>query len=282
MPSMKQRSVTPSPASVVIRIGSMPTSFQNARLRRPLPPGRPRRRPRCRRRTVVGRLVVGVLEDGAPPSRPRRARSASTSGVSIMLVDRVDDVVPALGDRLDELVPQPRALASGERQRALVQQAERGGGVQDLGDDLQLAHVGDRAHHLDDLGELADRPGVEVLGGDLRHADDVVALRLLRRQLGDGQVGHQRPRRVVGEVVLGLGADERGELRPRSGRRRARRRRRGRPPTPRRPRAICGAHSVTRSPSVRESWIGDDVAGHGRRVSARLSGFSARPGATPS
>ena len=211
MSSRKQRSVMPSPASVVIRIGSMPTSSQNAAS------------PSSSSGSSSSSAAVSATDRSSAASSSVFARTAASfsaaaraAGVDLRgvdhVVDRVDDVVPALGDRLDELVPQPRALAPGERQRALVQQPERGGGVEHLGDDLQVAHVGDRAHHLDDLGQLADRPRVEVLGGDLRHADDVVALRLLRRQLGDGEVRHQRPRRVVGQVVLGLGADERGEL----------------------------------------------------------------------
>ena len=128
------------------------------------------------------------------------------------VVDRVDDVVPALGDRLDELAPQPFAFPPDERQGALVQQAEAGRGVQHLGDGVELAHVRDGADHVDDLGELADRPRVGVLCGDLRHSDDVVALGLFRGQLGDRQVRHQRPCRMVDEVVLGRGAHERREL----------------------------------------------------------------------
>jgi hypothetical protein len=160
-------------------MGSMPTSFQNAASPSSSSGSSSSSAAVSATGQVVGRLVVGVLEDGRLLLGGGEGGGVDLRGVD-HVVDRVDDVVPALGDRLDELVPQPRALAPGERQRALVQQAERGGGVQHLGDDLQVAHVGDRAHHLDDLGQLADRPRVEVLGGDLRHADDVVALRLLR------------------------------------------------------------------------------------------------------
>ncbi len=159
-------------------------------------------------REVVGRLVVG--DHDLLLGRGERG-AVDVRGVD-HVVDRVDDVVPALGDRLDELAPQPRAFAPDERQRALVQQAEAGCGVQHLGDGVELAHVGDGAHDVDDLGQLADRPRVGVLRRDLRHPDDVVALGLLGGQLGDRQIGHQRPRGVVDQVVFGGGAHERGEL----------------------------------------------------------------------
>ena len=204
---------------------------------------------------VVGRVVVGVLEDGDLLLRRGERGRVHLRGVD-HVVDRVDDVVPALGDRLDELAPQPRALPPDERQRALVQQAEAGRGVQHLGDDVQLADVGDRAHHVDDLGQLADRPGVDVLGGDLRH----------RRRCRSAGSPPASARRRSGRAPATTPGGRSGRARARCGRTPRAAPRSGKAKSasssPRKASHSSpssrhfGAHSVTRSPSVRESWIG--------------------------
>ena len=163
---------------------------------------------------VVAHQGVGLLLGGQLLGLllGRRERRHVDPGRRHQVVEGVDDVVPPLGDRVDELLPELAALAADERQRALVEQGEAGRGVEHLLDDLEVAHLGDRADHADDLGQLADRPLVGVLRRQLGHADDVVALGLLGRQLRDRQVGHHRPRGMVAEVVRVVGADERGEL----------------------------------------------------------------------
>ena len=121
-----------------------------------------------------------------------------------------------------------------------------------------------------------------VLGGELGHADDVVALGVLRRQLGDGQVRHHRPRRVVDEVVLVGGAHERGELGDLGeGEQRVLVAEERLP--------LLAVLAPPRGPQRDEVALGereldrDDVAGHGvHPIGACEVRFSARPGARSS
>ena len=230
---------------------------------------------------VPGRDGVGVLPRGQLVGLllGRRERRHVDPRGRHQVVEGVDHVVPALGDRVDELLPQLPALAADERQRALVQQGEAGRGVEDLLDDLEVAHLGDRPDHADDLGQLADGPLVGVLGGQLGDADHVVAVGLLGRQLRDRQVRHHRPRGVVAEVVRVVGADERGQLgHLREGEQGVVVAEEGLPvlavlPPPRRPErdeVALGERELD----------GDDVAGHGRQRRTRL--LSGRRGATRS
>ncbi len=78
---------------------------------------------------------------------------------------------------------------------------------------LQVAHVSERADHRDDVGQLGEHPGVRVLRDQLGHADQVVLVLLVRCQLGHRQRRHHVPGGVVDEVVLVVGAYERGQVR---------------------------------------------------------------------
>ncbi|GAA4621536.1 hypothetical protein GCM10023108_54810 [Saccharopolyspora hordei] len=78
---------------------------------------------------------------------------------------------------------------------------------------VQLADVGQRAGDRHDVGELADGPGVQRLGDQLRHPDQVVLVVLVRAQVVGAELGDHVPGRVVVEVVLLGGAHERGQVR---------------------------------------------------------------------
>ncbi len=77
---------------------------------------------------------------------------------------------------------------------------------------IKLADIGEGADHSDDVGQLADGPGVRLLGDQLGHAHEVVLVRLVGHELGDGQPGYHVPGGMVDQVVLLGGAHERGEV----------------------------------------------------------------------
>ena len=73
--------------------------------------------------------------------------------------------------------------------------------------------LGQPADDVDRRGQLLDGPAVGALGGDVVDAVEVEAVVVVRGQVGGTEAGHDRPDRVVGEVVVGAGAAERRERR---------------------------------------------------------------------
>ena len=124
------------------------------------------------------------------------------------VLDRVEHVVPALGDGLPDGLPQLQPVPPVE----LVHPAGDGGedrvAVEELGDGVQLAHLADRAGDGEGLVDLVDRGLRGVLAEEFEDADEVVAV--LVRGAERQHVGGRElvPGRVVLQIVLRAAPDQ--------------------------------------------------------------------------
>ncbi len=86
--------------------------------------------------------------------------------------------------------------------------------VEELRDRGQLADLAEDAHDLERVLEFGDDlgGGGGVLGGQLGNAHQVVGVPLVRHQFIGLHADDGRPRRMLDEVVVVIGADEGREL----------------------------------------------------------------------
>ena len=151
-----------------------------------------------------------------------------------MLGELLDDVLPEVVEDAADADPGVLAGAADEGLDAEAEGADLGLGGE-LGDRLELAlglgvvellvglgrgveALGEPADDVDRRGELLHRPAVGVLGGDVVDAVEVEAVVVVGREVGGAEPGHDRPDRMVGEVVIGVRPAVRRERRRASGR----------------------------------------------------------------
>ena len=154
-------------------------------------------------------------------------RHGAGAGPVQVLGELLDDVLPELVERAADADPGVLAGPADEGVDAQPQGADLGLGHQ-LGDGLELPvssssssssssarrgveALGQPADDVDRRGELLDRPAVGVLGGDVVDAVEVEPVVVVRGQVSGAEPRHDRPDRVVGEVVVGGRPAERGE-----------------------------------------------------------------------
>ncbi len=114
-----------------------------------------------------------------------------------------------LRDETSDAHPQVEALATLEVARAGRDRTQDRVAVEELRDRGQLADLTQDAHDLECVLEFGDDlRGGRVLGGQLRHAHQVVGVALVRHQLVGLHADDGRPRRMLDEVVVVVGADE--------------------------------------------------------------------------
>jgi hypothetical protein len=131
-----------------------------------------------------------------------------------VLVDLLEDVLPELVHRGAQPCPALLTRAAEEGVRAEAEGGHLRAGHQ-LGDRLEVAvlvvlvvagvaAVGQPADDVQDGGQLVHRPPVGALRDDVVDAVQVVAVVLVRREVGRSEAGDDRPHRVVGQVVVGV------------------------------------------------------------------------------
>ena len=219
----------PAPSGTTISTGRMPTASQNfpasatsageAVIRLPrivqtpgsAPPTAGRRR---RGRLLVARRVLGLRTPRVVVDAHRPAPVQSRCSDELL-----DDVLPEVVERPRRHRPRRPRRSGRRRSRPRGRGTDLGLGDQ-LGHRLELAlgrrrrrvsssgsgrgveALGEPAYDVDRGGELLDRPAVGVLGGDVVDAVEVVAVSSSGVRSAAPRC-HDRPHRVVGQVVVG-------------------------------------------------------------------------------
>ena len=127
-------------------------------------------------------------------------------------IQRIDDGVPALGDRRADTVPEILTVLADIGLDAHSDRAEVRIVGEEGGDLVEFADITEGLDHFECCGQLGEGIRVGVLGDELRHADQVEAVKVVRLQFVGCEGRYDRPRRMIHEIVVVVGSDERGEL----------------------------------------------------------------------